>query len=691
MFEHHFGLRENPFVAGHHSRFVYPSPEHQEALAHLRFGIENREPFVLITGEVGTGKTTALYDALAEWQTRIVVALITNSALTRNELLEEISLRLGVLVTSSASKPQILSQLERTLTAIHSRGDRAILLLDEAQNLERELLEEIRLLSNLEIEGTKLLQIFLVGQPELESKLQRPELRQLRQRITVHYRLRPLNIEDTERYIHHRIGVAGGHALSIFPADACREVHRLTHGIPREINHVCSQALLNAFVEDARAVGPLHVASAATDIEFKSVIGDEDAPESIRAQLEATSPPSARPPVRAARMPAAPVPVAATTSEAPAPATPIEPPASAPAVTPRQETAPLAAPRFEAPAPGTPAPAPAPEPEPSPKPEPAAEAELNLSMIDTWMEHAKHPREGAAATPVVVELPEPVAETPVAAAAPEPHPVAVESSSAPRAAAATASPTSAPTTPPRRSLEDEQRVAALPPRLRDKLSAASHGSEPMERIGSGSRWMWFAAAAVVAVVGGLLFAKFGPSGTPHDAKREEPAPHAQGSAASASASARGPVVKADSVARATAAPGVTPVTHSTTPTPNPAAAPTVTQAPAAATTPRPAPAAHAFVAPVVAAAPAAPRVTYALSVATYLDPSRANSQRDQLAASTRMPVVVTEAMEDGASVYHLVLGTFPSRAAAEDAATDLILKGLVEEARVVTTHTRAKK
>jgi len=103
MFEHHFGLRENPFVAGHHAKFVYPSPEHQEALAHLRYGIENREPFVLITGEVGTGKTTALYDALAEWQNRVVVALITNSALNRNELLEEIALRFGVPITGPAS------------------------------------------------------------------------------------------------------------------------------------------------------------------------------------------------------------------------------------------------------------------------------------------------------------------------------------------------------------------------------------------------------------------------------------------------------------------------------------------------------------------------------------------------------------------------------------------------------------
>src|SRR5690349_24671054 len=109
MFEHHFGLRENPFVAGHHAKFVYPSPEHQEAIAHLRFGIENREPFVLITGEVGTGKTTALYEVLAEWKSRVIVALVTNSALSRNELLEEIALRLGFAVPGGSTKPQLLA------------------------------------------------------------------------------------------------------------------------------------------------------------------------------------------------------------------------------------------------------------------------------------------------------------------------------------------------------------------------------------------------------------------------------------------------------------------------------------------------------------------------------------------------------------------------------------------------------
>ncbi|MEO5618483.1 MAG: AAA family ATPase [Candidatus Eisenbacteria bacterium] len=308
MYERQFGLRENPFAAGHQSKYVYPSREHQEALAHLRFGIENREAFVLITGEVGTGKTTALYDALSEWKSRAVVALITNTALTRSELYEEICMRFGVPISGPTSKPQLIQQLERHLLVVRARGDYAILLIDEAQNLDSGLLEETRLLSNLEAQGQKLLQIFLVGQPELEEKLAQPDLRQLRQRIAVHYRLQPLSVDDTEHYIHHRITVAGGHALTIFPSDACAEVHAATHGIPREINTVAAQALLNAFVEDATSVRPEHVRAIVRDTGFQSVL---EAPTARAASIPAvaaptTPPTSISPPAAASPVPVSP-------------------------------------------------------------------------------------------------------------------------------------------------------------------------------------------------------------------------------------------------------------------------------------------------------------------------------------------------------------------------------------------------
>jgi len=316
MFESHFGLRENPFASGHQPRFVYPSREHQEALAHLRYGIENLEPFVLITGEVGTGKTTALFEALAELKSRVSVALITNSALTRSELLEEICLRFGLTLNAPLTKPQAMAQLERHLLALRARGERAILLLDEAQNLDRDLLEEIRLLSNLEASGEKLLQIFLVGQPELEAKLSRPELRQLRQRIAVHYRLHPLGPEDTTRYVHHRVAVAGGYAPDVFPQDACAEVYEVTNGIPREINQICAQAMLDAFVVESPSVRPEHVRTAAQETAFQSVLpaGEIDPripppawPAAAPAPAtQAGAPPPARPaPAERATMPAA--------------------------------------------------------------------------------------------------------------------------------------------------------------------------------------------------------------------------------------------------------------------------------------------------------------------------------------------------------------------------------------------------
>ena len=254
MFEPHFGLRENPFSTGHDPRFVYPSPEHLEAVAHFRYGIQNREAFVLVTGEVGTGKTTAIYDLVSRLPQQSHVALINNSALTRLELLEEIARRFGVEPPATPSKPALLSALELRLSSHTGRGEPCILIVDEAQNLSNDLLEEIRLLSNLEDRGGHLLHICLVGQPELEEKLARPELRQLRQRISVKYRLKPLSPEECMRYIHHRLRVAGGEPDAIFPAESCNAVHRLTHGIPREINIVASQAMVNAFVEGARSV-----------------------------------------------------------------------------------------------------------------------------------------------------------------------------------------------------------------------------------------------------------------------------------------------------------------------------------------------------------------------------------------------------------------------------------------------------
>ncbi len=753
MFEHHYGLRENPFLAGHQPRFVYPSPEHQEALAHLRYGIENREPFVLITGEVGTGKTTALYDALSEWQAHVVVALITNSALTRNELLEEIALRFGVSVPPGASKPQTLVLLERFLLGVQERGDRAILLLDEAQNLDRELLEEIRLLSNLEWAGRKLMQVFLVGQHELEAKLASSELRQLRQRITVHYRLNPLGPEDTERYIHHRITVAGGHGLTIFPSDACREVHGITHGIPREINTVCAQALLNAFVEESPAVHPRHVMAAAQETEFQSVLGGvASSPLSPAPTAEPTPvrsspappPPASAPssplPPTAAPPPAAPIsstpPSSALPPRAPQVGAPIsrapKPPAAAP-VTPAQEPA-AAAPVARAPEPTVPAPPPAPafvEPitpaatsaaTPQPQPAPAAEPPLAIPVIESWITSRPQPPErgddrpplpshaasGAAEPPGIVlsGAGQVVVRTSPTSATTEPSPLAA--SAIPESVAAPSPARSGSAGPARRSLAEEQRSAALPPRLRDKLEAGRPADE--KRNGGAPRWLVVVGFIAVVAASAVVLVRLGTwaGARMHSAvivkptpAPTEPAPLTGDSTRSAAPEGQTPTAGNPPAAGATASnPPAAGTTAGGAPAPHAAnvvepgptaSAPTaikpVTTGPQAATTGKPEPASPTAATPAKPAdgtqAAAAPKRSYAIAVGTYLNEERANAERTKLGASTRLAVRVLTATDGGISVYRVVMGSYDSRGAAERAASDLIDRGLVDEARVI--------
>jgi len=382
MFEPHFGLRENPFSTGHDPRFVYPSPEHLEAVAHFRYGIQNREAFVLVTGEVGTGKTTAIYDLVSRLPQQAHVALINNSALTRLELLEEIARRFGVEPPATPSKPALLSALELRLSAHNGHGEPCILIVDEAQNLSNDLLEEIRLLSNLDDRGGHLLHICLVGQPELEEKLARPELRQLRQRISVKYRLNPLQPDECVRYIHHRLRVAGGEPERIFPAESAYAVHDLTHGIPREINIVASQAMVNAYVEGTHPVRPDHVSAVSDDFSFRSVLsaGRPEAaymPPPAAPRAEPPPVPPAPPRPFTPSVPQRPVPP-------PVPQRPVPPPAPAPPPTSfYAPTPPVAA----EPAVALPAPAAAPPRVAMPQtPPPAPAAPVSQRTVSNWRE-----------------------------------------------------------------------------------------------------------------------------------------------------------------------------------------------------------------------------------------------------------------------------------------------------------------
>ena len=244
---------------------MYMSPRHQEGLAHLLYGINVGGGFVALTGEVGTGKTTLCHCLLQQLPKNIDIALILNSKLNAIELLATLCDELGIIYDKNQHSLKILIDLlnQHLLTA-YANGRRTVLLIDEAQNLSMEVLEQIRLLTNLETSKTKLLQIILVGQPELRELLKRQDLRQLNQRITARYHLLPLSLDETRAYIRHRLIVSNGHP-EIFKESAIRKIYKLSSGIPRVINILCDRALLGAYSTNTHLITPAIVSGAANE------------------------------------------------------------------------------------------------------------------------------------------------------------------------------------------------------------------------------------------------------------------------------------------------------------------------------------------------------------------------------------------------------------------------------------------
>ena len=241
------------------------SERHQEGLAHLLYGINFGGGFVALTGEVGTGKTTLCHCLLQQLPKNIDIALILNSKLNAIELLATICDELGIIYDKNQhSLKNLIDLLNQHLLSAHANGRRTVLLIDEAQNLSMEVLEQIRLLTNLETSKTKLLQIILVGQPELKELLKRQDLRQLNQRITARYHLLPLSLDETRAYIHHRLIVSNGHP-EIFKESAIRKIYKLSSGIPRVINILCDRALLGAYSTNTHVITPEIVSGAANE------------------------------------------------------------------------------------------------------------------------------------------------------------------------------------------------------------------------------------------------------------------------------------------------------------------------------------------------------------------------------------------------------------------------------------------
>jgi general secretion pathway protein A len=266
MYNSYFNLDENPFSIAPDPRFLYMSEQHREALAHLMFALKSEGGFVLLTGEVGTGKTTVCRCLLEQLPGDLNVAFVLNPKLTAGELLATVCDELDVDYPSGTTSIKVLvDAINRYLLDAHAVGRRTVLIIDEAQNLSTEVLEQIRLLTNLETNQKKLLQIVMLGQPELRDLLNRPELRQLSQRITARYHLGPLNRQEVTAYIDHRLGVAG-YRKKLFSEQVVGLIYRLTGGVPRLINVLCDRALLGTYVQGLDKVTTITVKNAAREV-----------------------------------------------------------------------------------------------------------------------------------------------------------------------------------------------------------------------------------------------------------------------------------------------------------------------------------------------------------------------------------------------------------------------------------------
>src|SRR5262245_10902907 len=292
MYERFYNLRERPFALSPDPDYLYPSRVHQEALDHLRYGLESEAGFIVITGEIGSGKTTLLQTLLRNIDAGTTVGRIVNTLLEPRELLETIMIDFG-LDPAGKSKPLLLRDLSQFLVDQRLAGRLVLLVIDEAQNLSLAALEELRMLSNLETEKSKLLQIVLVGQPDLRDKLAAPALEQLRQRITVSYHLRPLDADETHNYINHRLRRAALGVPMEFPREATEAIHERSRGVPRIVNVICDATLVFGYAEERRVFDRAMLADVLTELEATGVLATpvETAPAPPVALPSAAPPP----------------------------------------------------------------------------------------------------------------------------------------------------------------------------------------------------------------------------------------------------------------------------------------------------------------------------------------------------------------------------------------------------------------
>lgn len=270
MYTSFFNLTEKPFELLPNPKFFFLSKGHKKALSYLEYGIQERAGFTLLTGEVGSGKTTLLRSVIKNLGSKTTLAMVFNTQVETEQLLALINEDFG-LVVEGKNKVSLLRELNDFLVEENSKGNQPIVIVDEAQNLSTESLEEIRLLSNLEFDSFKLLQIILVGQPELRQVLSQPNLRQLRQRISISCHLGPLSREETKDYIYHRLGIAGNRKALIFNSEVIDLIFEFSSGGPRLINVICDFLLLSSFVEERHEISEELVYEAAEELSIAPV------------------------------------------------------------------------------------------------------------------------------------------------------------------------------------------------------------------------------------------------------------------------------------------------------------------------------------------------------------------------------------------------------------------------------------
>ena len=725
-----FGLREDPFAAGHERRFVHASPDRGEILDCLTRRMRAGESFIVLTGEAGTGKSSIIHEAFGGRKFRGTVAILNNPSLTRSELLEEICIRFGLTLPEAPSKPQLMALLERHLVAIRGQSPvpGGVLVVDEAHLLEIDLLEELRLLANLQAKGRNLLQVVLVGLPLLEETLALPRMEPLRQRIAARCRLQPFDAERTHAYLQHRLAVVGASG-ELFPEAASHAIHDAGHGVAREINTLAAEALAQAHAAKAAAVAPEHVSAAVEARRTRAVLsgtynpltGQPPALPRVTRPIEPAAP---APMVRPAPAPAvrAEAPAPAVRTEAPAPAARAEDPRAV-----RNEPAPPARPVPAAAAAPSPeakvAPPPAKPTEPSvagsqgPEtgahpPEPAGQARRADSEIraeatpaparEPASGHDNHPsgrrkkrhekhrdrRPSNVEDPPEHTIKDPDVKDWVSRFKGD-RPIVIGSRSGPMLR-------------PLNELEESLTEAELetrfpeggepspPPRPRPRMVTTP-------RSGRGRRRPWWNEPAGLSLAAGLvlfssvsiLLLSRSRTSTPIDRSATATALNgAQGEADSAApteAPARRSSATRESRRSAPRSSAKRDLDRDLARVRSTARSRTPAKANEESTRSSDPVFAPSFpAAEPEAAAPEPPPKRYALEVATYINETRAREEMERLSVLTALPTRLRVATDYSGTTYRILVGRFDRRSQAERAAEDLVGRGILNEARITS-------